>query len=811
MTKHVIVGGVAAGMTAAARLRRLDEHAEIVVFERGDYISYANCGLPYYIGNAIAERDKLLLQTPASFNDRFKVDVRVKNEVIKVDTSTKTVTVRNLETRQEYRESYDTLLLSPGGSPILPDIPGSDHPAIQTLWTIPDTDKIRELVDGGKAATALIVGAGFIGLEMAENLHARGIKVTIVEMAQQVLSVLDCEMAAIVQAELAREGVRVYLNDQVTGFTGRAAGGVTATLASGATLHGDMVLMSIGVRPNTSFLKDSGIGLGERGHIIVDEFLMTTCQDVYAAGDAIEVMNPLTRRKSAVPLAGPANKQGRIAAGNMLGNTRHTYGGTMGTAIAKVFNLDVGCTGLTEKQCRLAGMACESVIIHPNDHAGYYPGASLFSLKLLFSPEDRTILGAQAVGYSGVDKRIDVIATALKARMTVDDLAEIEHAYAPPYSSAKDPVNMAGFTAQNMLDGLVKVTTWDKIGQTAEPEFLLDVRTAEEFAAGSIAGACNIPLDSLRHRMGEVPRDRRIIVFCKVGLRGYMAVRILKACGFGNCFNLSGGYATWCAARSKFETAEHEASLPEAPVMDGIETDKIIEVDACGLQCPGPIMRLKKEMDALEPGETVAIKASDPGFAIDARAWASSTGNRLRDIGMEKGIVTAVITKGGALPVNKSGNDKTIVVFSGDLDKALAAFVIANGALAMGRTVTMLFTFWGLNVVRKTKPVAAPGKNLIEKAFGMMMPRGASRLSLSRMSMGGLGDMLIRGIMKKKNVPSLAEMIDMAVKGGARLVACQMSMDLMGIRREELIDGIELGGVAAYLEASERADNNLFI
>jgi len=810
--RYLIIGGVAAGMTAAARLRRLDEKAEIVVFERGNYVSYANCGLPYHIGEIITERNKLLLQTPESFKKRFNVDVRVQNEVMSVDTRSKKVRVRNIPTNQEKDESYDKLLLAPGGSPIRPTIPGSDHPAIHTLWTIPDTDRIKQLVDTGNVKTALVVGAGFIGLEMIENLHARGIKVMVVELTDQVLNILDYEMAAIVHRELCQKQVDVSLKDGVSCFAKAPDGGVTATLASGRIIDADLVLLSIGVKPNTSFLADSGILLGPKGHIIVDEYLRTGCEGVYAAGDAIEIMNPLTEKKTAIPLAGPANKQGRIAADNMHGDTLRTYGGTMGTAIAKVFDLDVGITGLTEKLCRAENIPCDSVIIHPNSHAGYYPGASTFTLKLVFSPTSRRVLGAQGAGYGGIDKRIDVIATAIKGGMTIDDLTEIEHAYAPPYSSAKDPVNMAGFAAQNILNGLVRIITWDKLRSTDRSQFLLlDVRTPGEFANGSIAGAVNIPLDDLRERINEVPRDQTIIVFCKVGLRGYLAVRILKAHGFDDCLNLSGGYDTWQVATTvddfEVDPGKNKDLRPAALV-----ADKVFEVDACGLQCPGPIMRLKKEMDAIAPGEAIAISASDPGFYKDAQAWTSSTGNTLCNIDSKKGIVRAVIMKGGAsLPIAGAGNDKTIVVFSGDLDKALASFVIANGALAMGRNVTMFFTFWGLNVLRRHEKISLPGKNLIEAAFGMMMPRGSGKLSLSRMSMGGIGDKLIRGIMRKKNVPSLEEMIHMALENGAKLVVCQMSMDLMGLRREELIDGIEVGGVAAYLEASERADNNLFI
>jgi NADPH-dependent 2,4-dienoyl-CoA reductase/sulfur reductase-like enzyme/peroxiredoxin family protein/rhodanese-related sulfurtransferase/TusA-related sulfurtransferase len=820
MSKYLIVGGVAAGMSAAARLRRLDESAEIVVLERGEHVSYANCGLPYYVGDRIAERDQLLLQTPESFRQRFNVEVRIRHEVVGVAPGSRSLRVRDLESGREFDEQYDKLLLAPGGSPVRLPIPGSDHPAVHTMWTIPDTDRIRALLDGGKVGSALIVGGGFIGLEMAENLHARGLDVTVVEAAAQVLPPLDFEMAAMVHRELRLKGVCCLLQHGVRSFTAGPGGSVIAALNTGATVAADIVVMAVGVAPNTKFLAGSGIELNHRGHIVVDEFLRTSCDGIYAAGDAIEVANPLTGEKCALPLAGPANKQGRIAADNMHGAGSSSYRGTMGTAIAKVFDLDVALTGLSERSCKSQHIPCNSVIIHPNDHAGYYPGATKLSLKLVFSPESRAVLGAQAVGYGGVDKRIDVIATAIQGGMTVDDLCEIEHAYAPPYSSAKDPVNLAGFAAQNILDGLCGSITWRELrAADAASYFLLDVREAMEFALGNVEGAVNIPLEELRSRLDELPRDRQIIIICRVGLRGYLAARILAGHGFTGCLNLSGGYETYHLA-----TGEQTLAAAPPPVSLEQKVEKImqcasenqrkaIEVNACGLQCPGPVLRLKKEMDAVAPGELIAISASDPGFYSDVQAWARATGNLVRELESSKGTVRALVEKGvpPQQAVAAGGNDKTIVVFSGDLDKIIASFVIANGALAMGRKVTMFFTFWGINALRKQEQPAGLGKNLIEAAFGMMMPRGSRKLALSRMSMGGIGGKLIRGIMKNKNVPSLEEMMALAIRGGAQLVACQMSMDLMGIRREELIEGIEIGGVAAYLEASEHADNNLFI
>lgn len=814
MAKYLIIGGVAGGMSAAARLRRLDESAEIVVLERGGYVSYANCGLPYYVGDAIHERERLLLQTPHSFKQRFNVEVRIHHEALAIDPQQKRVRVRNVQSGAEHDESYDKLLLSPGGSPLVPPIPGVDHPAIHTLWTIPDTDKIRALVDGGTIRTALVVGAGFIGLEMAENLHARGIRVIIVELAEQALSVIDFEMAAHVHRELRNKGIELHLGDGVEAFTTQDGPGVSARLKSGQSVSADLVLLSIGVKPNTAFLADSGIALGARKHIIVDAQLRTNLPDIFAAGDAIEVVNPLTGKQTAIPLAGPANKQGRIAADNMHGATMRSYDGTMGTAIAKVFDLDVGMTGATEKFCRSEGLAAASIIIYPNDHAGYYPGATMLCLKLVFSPESRKVLGAQAIGSGGIDKRIDVIATAIQAGMTVDELTEIEHAYAPPYSSAKDPVNMAGFVAQNVLNGLVRNMTWDQLHQApASAFYLLDVRTAAEFGNGTIPGAINIPVDALRQRIAEIPRDRSIVIFCRVGLRGYIAARILAGYGITDTCNLSGGYETYSLATGTQTLPPCDPQAEECPET-AAPAQAVIRVDACGLQCPGPILRLKLEIDALPAGGLLEITASDPGFYADAQAWARSTGHLVRSISSDKGIVRALIEKGGTVSTTtttSSGNDKTIIVFSGDLDKTIAAFVIANGALAMGRKVTIFFTFWGLNALRRPQPVRGLGKNLIETAFAWMMPRGSTRLTLSRMSMGGIGGQLIRGIMRQKHVPSLEEMMTLAIRNGATLIACQMSMDLMGIRKEELIDGLSYGGVATYLEASEHADNNLFI
>ena len=545
MARVLIVGGVAGGASTAARLRRMSETTEIVLFERGQYISYANCGLPYYIGGVIADRNRLFVQTPASFSARFVVDVRVGAEVTSIDRGTKTVRVKDVSSGRVSVERYDKLVLSPGAEPVRPPIPGIDQEGIFTLRNVPDTDRIKEYIDRRRPARAAVIGAGFIGLEMAENLHRLGMEVTIVEMAEQVMTPLDFEMAAEVHRHLKSKNVEFYLKEAVASF-GRNAGRITLALSGGRVLTADMVILGIGVRPDSALAKEAGLVVGKRGGIVVNEFLQTTDPHIYALGDAIEFASPVTGRPANTYLAGPANKQARIVADNIaLGNTRR-YRGAVATAVAKVFDLTVASTGLSEKALRGEDVPYLCSITHSGSHAGYYPGAQPMSIKLVFSPEDGKILGAQIVGYDGVDKRIDVIAALLRAGGTVRDLTEVEQAYAPPYSSAKDPVNIAGCAAENALDGLVKPVPWGYVAACdKETSFLLDVREPAEFDAGFIPGAVNIPLNSLRTRIREVPRDRKVIVYCRVGLRAYVACRILTQSGYGEVFNLSGGWKTW--------------------------------------------------------------------------------------------------------------------------------------------------------------------------------------------------------------------------------------------------------------------------
>ncbi|MCL6591772.1 MAG: FAD-dependent oxidoreductase [Firmicutes bacterium] len=548
--KVIIVGGVAGGATAAARLRRNNEEAEIIIFEKGEYISYANCGLPYYISGIIPDKDELLLHTPESFWRRFRIDVRVNSEVVRILPEAKQVEVLDKVKGQTYTEDYDKLILAPGAEPIRPNLPGIDSRRIFTLRNIPDTFQIKEFLETRRPERAVVVGAGFIGLEMAENLHLKGVKATIVDVADHVIAPLDYEMAAIVHQHLKAKGVEFYLKDAVKAFED-SGDYIGVELQSGRRIKADMVILSIGIKPETKIAAEAGLKLGPHGGIMVDEYLLTSNPDIYAVGDAIEVHDFVTGALTLIPLAGPANKQGRIAANNICG-ARETFKGTQGTAIVKVFDLTVAITGNNENGLRRKGIVYEKSFTHSPSHAGYYPGAIPMTVKLLFSKPEGKILGAQIIGYEGADKRMDVIATAIRAGMTVQDLEELELAYAPMYSSAKDPVNIAGFVASNILSGAHPVFHWDEVAALDSREiFLLDVRTPGEFRQGTIPGAVNIPVDSLRDRLAEIPKDKPVYLFCQIGLRGYIATRILMQHGFTNVKNLSGGYKTYQLAAQK--------------------------------------------------------------------------------------------------------------------------------------------------------------------------------------------------------------------------------------------------------------------
>ena len=816
----VIIGGVAGGASCAARLRRLDASREIVILERGAYISYANCGLPYHVGDVIKNRSALLLMTPELMWERFRIDVRVQNEVTAIDRDNKTVTVRKTETGETYRQPYDDLVIATGSSPLRPRIPGIDNPKIKTLWTVPDTDEIRATVQSGMLKTAAVIGGGFIGLEMAENLHHAGLQVSLIEALDQVMSPVDFEMAQMLHESIRSHGVKLHLNDGVESFEDQGER-VLIKLKSGTEVTADMVILSIGVRANSALAKDAGLKLNERGGIIVDANMRTEDPSIYAVGDVIEVEDFVFKGRTMVPLAGPANKQGRIVA-DVLAGRDSSYKGTQGSSVAKVFDLTAASTGANEKTLKKRGMEkgkdYESLIITQNSHAGYYPGAAPMTLKLLFAPDTGRIFGAQIIGRDGVDKRIDTIGVTMRLDGTVSDLKDLELAYAPPYSSAKDPVNMAGYVAENIRTGLIRIAPYD--APATDPDaLLLDVREEAEVMAYAVPNAVNIPLGALRERFSELDPEKRIIVFCGIGVRAYTGARILNQNGFEHVEVYPGGVRLYQANYPERPEQEEEPIVTtekEVPMSNETATARI-RLDCCGMQCPGPIMEVFKSVKDMKDGEVLEVSASDPGFAKDIVSWCRRTGNTLVSNEERSGEYIATIRRGTSspavqqtAPADAAPKGKTIIVFDGDMDKVLASFVIANGALAMGRPVTMFFTFWGLTALRRTEIVPVK-KNLIEKMFGVMLPKGAGKLKLSKMNMGGMGTAMMKGIMKDKNIDSLETMMKKAMENGVKIIACSMSMDVMGIRPEELIDGVEIGGVGTYLGDAEESDVNLFI
>ena len=818
--KYLIVGGVAGGATAAARIRRNTESAEIILLEKGAYISYANCGLPYYIGGVIDDRNKLFVQTPEAFGRRFRIDVRTNSEVISVDTRNKTVTVRTTDSRT-YSETYDKLLLSPGASPVVPPLPGIMSKGIFTLRNVQDTDRIKQYIHNHVVKRAVVVGGGFIGLEMAENLKHSGIDVAVVEMADQVMGPIDYSMAALVHEHLRQQGIRLYLKQAVSSFQEDGAT-LNISFQSGISLTADLVILSIGVRAETKLAVEAGLKLGEMKGIYVDEYLQTSDPHVYAVGDAIEFPHPLTGKPWLNFLAGPANRQARIVADNMVFGNRIKYEGSVGTAIAKVFDMTVASTGLPAKRLKQLGMPYLSATIHSGAHAGYYPGALQMDIKITFSPQDGRLYGAQIVGYDGVDKRIDEYALILKNGGTVYDLTRMEHAYAPPFSSAKDPVAVSGYVAGNILSGKMTPLYWRELRDADLSQVtLVDVRTSDEYALGHLFGSINIPLDDMRDRLQEIPSDKPVYVYCGIGLRGYLASNILKENGFREVRNLIGGLKTYKAAVAKVCIPDEDADtcLRETSQACSCTADadkiKTVKLDACGMQCPGPILKLKSAIEELKPGERLEISATDAGFPRDAEAWCRTTGNRFVSSASSAGIHRVLVEKATlcaaeSVKPQSDGDGKSFILFSDDLDKALATFVLANGAAATGKKVTIFFTFWGLNAIKKERKPRVE-KDLFGKMFGMMLPSSSQHLKLSKMNMGGIGSKMMRFIMKNKGIESLETLRQQAIDNGVEFIACQMSMDVMGVKKEELLDNVTIGGVATYMDRAEHANVNLFI
>lgn len=793
--KVIIVGGGAAGASCAARLRRLNEDAEIIIVEKTNEVSIANCGLPYYVSGVINEREKILVSTPEKFKSWFNIDVLLDTEVINIMPDEKKVFLSNGE-----EMNYDKLVLAQGASPIVPPFEGMDKDKTFIVRNLNDADKIKDYIQQNNSKKAVVVGGGFIGIEMAENLTEMGLDTTLVELGNQILAPVDEEIASVAQNEMRDNGVNLILSDGVKSFDDN-----NIILNSGKIIEFDIVIMAIGVRPETALAKVAGLEVN-RG-ILVDEYMQTSNADIYAAGDSVEVKDFVTGDNALIPLAGPANRQGRIIADNICGVNEKlsTYKNSQGTSVLKVFGLTVASVGNNEKQLKQKEIPYWKTFVYGHSHAGYYPDSTQTLYKLLFSPDGK-ILGAQAVGQEGIEKRIDVISSVMRNSGTVQELIDSELCYAPPYNSAKDSgVNVLGMSADNILKGLVKPAYFEDL----EGSYLIDVRANIAYKTKTIEGAINIPISEIRSRLNEIPTDKKVVLFCNTGYTSYNASRILIQKGFNNVYSLMGGITLY---KEIIKNKEGKVAVPVAASVS-VNSSEVIKIDACGLQCPGPIMKVSNALNNANNGDIFEVTSTDRGFKSDIGAWCESTGNTLLDLKQDKTKIIATISKGkGANMENKvinNGNGQTIVVFSNDLDKALASFIIANGAKASGKDVTMFFTFWGLNILRKSN--VSVKKGFIDKMFGFMMPKGAEKLTLSKMNMGGMGSAMMKWVMKNKNISTLSELIQQAQDSGVKFIACNMSMDVMGIKEEELIDGVEISGVAKYISESNNANSNLFI
>ena len=789
--KVIIIGGGAAGASCAARLRRLNEEAEILIIEKTNEISIANCGLPYYVSDVINDRDKILVSTPEKFKTWFNIDVLLNTEVVEISKDEKSVILNNGE-----KINYDKLVLAQGASPILPPFEGMNKDKVFTVRNLADADNIKNYIKQNNSKKAVVVGGGFIGIEMAENLVELGLDTTLIELGNQILAPVDIEIAAFAQNEMRDNGVNLILSDGVKKFNGNKI-----ILNSGKEVEFDIVIMAIGVRPEIKLAKEYGLTT-DRG-IKVNEFMQTSNPDIYAAGDSVEIKDFVTGNDTLIPLAGPANRQGRIIADNITG-LNSTYKNSQGSSVLKVFNLTIAVVGNNEKQLKQKEISYWKTFVYGRSHAGYYPDSTQTLYKLLFTPEGK-ILGAQAVGQENVEKSIDVISSVMRNNGTVQELLDSELCYAPPFASAKEPVNVLGMNADNIIRGFVKPAYNEDI----ENSYLIDVRPSIAFNTKTIEGAVNIPISEIRTRLNEIPTDKKVILFCNTGYTSYNVSRILIQKGFNNVYSLMGGIELY----KELTKNKQGKTAVKTPVVVGIHsTSDIIKIDASGLQCPGPIMKVSKNLENAKTGQIFEVTSTDRGFKSDIGAWCESAGNTLVDLKQDKAKIVATIAKGGQEVGNKvinNGNGQTIVVFSNDLDKALASFIIANGAKASGKDVTMFFTFWGLNILRKSNVNVKKG--FIDKMFGLMMPKGAEKLTLSKMNMGGMGSAMMKWIMKNKNISTLSELIKQAQDSGVKFIACNMSMDVMGIKEEELIDGVEIGGVAKYISESNNANSNLFI
>ena len=785
----VIIGGGACGASCATRLRRLDENCEITILERTNEVSIANCGLPYYCSDVINDREKILVSNPEKFRNMFKIEVKLNTEVTEINRNEKFVLTQNNE-----KYYYDKLVLAQGANPIKPNIEGINNRNILTLRTLSDADNIKKYISENNVKKAIVVGGGFIGVEMAENLAHLGIETKLVELSEQILTPVDYEIACFAQNEMRANGIELILADGVKSFSENEI-----ELNSGKRIPFDIVILSIGVNPETTLAKNAGLKVN-RG-IKVNEYMQTSDEEIFAGGDNVEIKSFINDDDVIIPLAGPANRQGRIIADNIYG-IKSTYKKSQGTSVLKVFDYTVACSGYNEKLLKRMQIPYWKILTFGNSHAGYYPNSTSTLYKLLFN-NDGKILGVQAVGQDGVEKRIDVVASIMRNNGSIQELLDSELCYAPPYSSAKDPVNILGMCADNVLKGLVKPAYYEDIKNS----YIIDVRIPDSYKTKTIEGAVNIPLASLRNRIEEVPKDKKVILVCDSGYTSYLASRILIQNGFNNVYSLMAGMKLY----KEIQKDKEAKVVKKEPLFASVKSaENILKIDACGLSCPGPIMKLSDNISKINNGEILEITSTDKGFYSDVEAWCVSTNNTLLNLENKDKKIIATIQKGKSeINQNNEKNAQTIVVFSNDLDKAFAAFIIANGAKASGKDVTLFFTFWGLNILRKSNVNAK--KSIIDKMFGIMMPKGAEKLTLSKMNIGGLGTYIMKKVMKYKNISTLNELIKQAQKQGIKFIACKMSMDVMGIKEEELIDNVEIAGVAKYIAESNNSNSNLFI
>ncbi|MGC9089891.1 MAG: FAD-dependent oxidoreductase [Caldisericia bacterium] len=811
--KVIVIGGVAGGATCATRLKRLKIDLEIKIYERDYFISYANCGIPYYIGGLVP-RENLFVTNSEEMKKKYNIDVFVRHEVIKIDTKEKKILVKNLESGETFEDSYDYLVLSPGASPIKPKIPGIDSEKIFTLRTVGDADRIiKEIESGVKEAT--VVGGGFIGIEVTENLVRRGLKVNLVEALPQVLSFIDKDLISFVHDELQNKGVSLYLGSAVKEF--KEENKLKTILENGTEISSDFVVFSIGVKPEVNLAKEAGLKIGETGGIFVDETMRTSDPFIFAIGDAVEIVNFISNTKTRIPLAGPTHKQARVAADNILG-INSKYLGSMGTAIVKIFNITASSTGLNSQSLEKLGIDYKFECLSTFNHAGYYPDAYPIYLKVFYENKTGKILGGQAVGFDGVDTIINSLATAIRFNAKITDLKDIDFAYSPQYGHAKNPLNIVATMAEDDLKGIApKVSIFEVDELVKNGAILIDVREREETLANKIENSINIPLSELKNRLNELDKNKSYILCCTKGQRAYNALRILLDAGF-NAKYLSGGLTFYdsCFSGEKkisFEKKEEKKNSTE----ELTKSEEIIKIDAKGLSCPGPLMKLKEALDKAKESALIEIEATDPGFYRDIESYCESKGLKLISLQKDK-IIKAVIKKSDEVKapsekkedLTQKSDSLSIVLLSNDFDRVMASLIIGNGALSMGKKVSIFCTFWGLNILRKDYKISVK-KNFIEKMFGMMMPRGAKHLTLSKMNMLGIGTKMIKGIMKKYNVLPPDELLKTFIQNGGKVIACSMTMNLMGIKKEELIDGIEEGGVGTYLSFAEKSGINLFI